>query len=105
MKPDGAATVRPDTVVTAWRHIAACHAAASAALERALGERHGLGVSDFEVLERHGLVERCACDMDRRGIYVVLTDAGQRRHAEAVPTHREVLTRMLPADLAGAGAR
>src|SRR2546430_8308477 len=32
--------------------MSACHAAACAALERELGERHGLGVSDFEVLER-----------------------------------------------------
>src|ERR1700683_2256200 len=41
-----------DSVVTAWREMAACHAAACAALERELGEQHGLGVSDFEVLER-----------------------------------------------------
>jgi DNA-binding MarR family transcriptional regulator len=122
-----------DQVVTAWREMAACHAAACAALERELGERHGLGVSDFEVLERlaesdgrkfraqdlaeavhlsqsalsrlvdrlarHGLVERCGCDVDRRGIYVVLTEAGERRHAEAVPTHRDVLARHLPASM------
>jgi len=122
-----------DKVVTAWREMAACHAAACAALERELGERHGLGVRDFEVLERlaesdgrkfraqdlaeavhlsqsalsrlvdrlarHGLVERCGCDVDRRGIYVVLTEAGERRHAEAVPTHRGVLARHLPASM------
>ena len=120
-----------DAVVTAWRQVAACHAAACAALEHELGERHGLGVSDFEVLERlaesaehkaraqdlaeavhlsqsalsrlvdrlvrHGLVERCVCDMDRRGVFVVLTAAGEQRHAEAVATHREVLARVLPA--------
>ncbi len=45
-------SVTQDSVVTAWREMAACHAAACAALERELGERHGLGVSDFEVLER-----------------------------------------------------
>ena len=88
----------------------ACHAAICAALERELGDRHGLGVSDFEVLDRlaecpdaqcrsqdlaesvhlsqsalsrlvdrlvkNALVERCACDDDRRGIYVVLTAGG-----------------------------
>jgi DNA-binding MarR family transcriptional regulator len=129
--PDAIWGTGPDTVVTAWREIAACHAAVCAALERELGDRHGLGVSEFEVLERlaespecksraqdladsvhlsqsalsrlvdrltrNGLVERCACDMDRRGVYVVLTDAGGRRHAEAVPTHRDVLARLLPA--------
>ena len=39
-------------MVTAWRAIAASHAAACAALERELGKRHDLGVSEFEVLDR-----------------------------------------------------
>jgi len=122
-------------VVSAWRALAARHAAVSAALERELGERHGLGVTEFEVLERlaedqehqfraqelaeavhlsqsalsrligrleqHGLVERSLCDLDRRGIYVCLTEAGRRRHAEALPTQRAVLA----ATLAAPGAR
>jgi DNA-binding MarR family transcriptional regulator len=117
-------------VVIAWREIAACHAATCAALERELGERHGLGVSDFEVLARlaeadehkfraqdlaeavhlsqsalsrlvdrlarHGLVNRCICDMDRRGIFVELTETGRRRYEEAAPTHREILGRTVP---------
>jgi DNA-binding MarR family transcriptional regulator len=121
----------PGDVVTAWRDMVACHAAICAALERELGERHGLGVSDFEVLDRlaespecqcraqdlaesvhlsqsalsrlvdrlvkNALVERCACDMDRRGIYVVLTAEGLRRQAEAAVTHRDILARLLPA--------
>jgi DNA-binding MarR family transcriptional regulator len=116
--------------VTAWRALAASHATVTAALERELGERHGLGVSEFEVLERlaedeehkfrvqelaesvhlsqsalsrligkleqHGLVERSLCDLDRRGIYVCLTEAGRRRHAGAQPTHRAVLAATLP---------
>ena len=123
--------VQPE--VTAWRAIAASHAAASAALEHELGKRHGLGVSEFEVLDRlaeranrdfraqeladavhlsqsalsrlidrlvkNGLVERCLCGEDRRGIYVTLTPAGRDRHAEAAPTHREVLASVLPASL------
>jgi hypothetical protein len=57
-------------------------------------------------LARHGLVERCGCEGDRRGVYVVLTEAGQQRHAEAVPTHRGVLARLLPPSmLATAGNR
>ena len=116
-------------IVSAWRALAARHAAVSAALERELGERHGLGVTEFEVLERlaedqehkfrvqelaeavhlsqsalsrligrleqHGLVERSLCDLDRRGIYVCLTEAGRRRHAEALPTQRAVLAAAL----------
>jgi DNA-binding MarR family transcriptional regulator len=133
---DNVVTATQDHVVTAWREMSACHAAACAALERELGERHGLGISDFEVLERlaesdgrkfraqdlaeavhlsqsalsrlvdrlarHGLVERCGCDVDRRGVYVVLTEAGEQRHAEAVPTHRDVLARHLPASMLSA---
>jgi hypothetical protein len=72
----------PDQMVSAWRALAASHAAVCSALERELGERHGLGVSDFEVL-------------DRRGIYVTLTEAGRLRHAEAAPTHRDVITGVL----------
>ena len=120
-------------MVRAWRALAARHAAVCSALERELGERHGLGVSDFEVLERlaesnghrfraqelaeavhlsqsalsrlidrlekDGLVARCLCGEDRRGIYVTLTPAGRDRHAEAAPTHREVLASVLPAGL------
>src|SRR5262249_25688364 len=39
-------------LVDQWRALVACHAAVSAALEHDLGERHGLGVTEFEVLER-----------------------------------------------------
>ena len=116
-------------LVSRWRALVASHAAVSAALEHDLGERHGLGVTEFEVLERlaedpghlfrvqelaesvhlsqsalsrligrlerHGLVQRSLCDNDRRGIYVCLTDAGRRRHAEALPTQRAVLAATL----------
>src|SRR5690349_4433329 len=88
----------------AWRGLLAKHAEVSCALERDLQERHGLGMSEFEVLEllveagpealrmqrlaesvylsqsalsrvigrleRDGLVSRCLCAEDRRGIYV-----------------------------------
>jgi DNA-binding MarR family transcriptional regulator len=122
-----------EPVVSAWRAIAASHAAACAALEREMGKRDGLGVSEFEGfdrlaesgrsdfrsqelaeavhlsqsalsrlidrLEKDGLVARCLCGEDRRGIYVTLTPAGRDRHAEAAPTHREVLASVLPAGL------
>ena len=121
-----------DPVVSAWRAIAASYHAVTCELEQELG-RHGLGVSEFEVLDRlaerpernfraqelagavhlsqsalsrlidrleaGGLVERCLCGEDRRGIYVTLTPVGRDRHAEAAPTHREVLASVLPAEL------
>jgi DNA-binding MarR family transcriptional regulator len=134
---DQAARDSMPQVVSAWRALTASHAAVCAALERELGERHGLGVSDFEVLDRlaeneehkfrvqdladavhlsqsalsrlvgrleqHGLVQRSLCDLDRRGIYVCLTDAGRQRHAEALPTQRAVLSATMLADPTGAG--
>jgi DNA-binding MarR family transcriptional regulator len=127
-----AADEAPGPVVSTWRAIAASHAAAMTALDHELA-RQGLGVSEFEVLDRlsesrehkfraqeladavhlsqsalsrlidrlekNGLVERGLCGEDRRGIYVVLTPAGLRRHAEAAPVHREVLARTLSPEL------
>jgi DNA-binding MarR family transcriptional regulator len=42
-------------------------------------------------LERDGLLERKACDQDRRSLFVALTDAGRERYAAARPTQRRVL--------------
>jgi DNA-binding MarR family transcriptional regulator len=39
-------------LVAEWRELLARHAATVGALERALGEQHDLGMSEFEVLER-----------------------------------------------------
>jgi DNA-binding MarR family transcriptional regulator len=39
-------------LVDAWRQLSAAHAAVVDALERELQERHGLTVSEFEVLQR-----------------------------------------------------
>ncbi|MEV8633298.1 MarR family transcriptional regulator [Streptosporangium sp. NPDC051023] len=115
-----------ESVVHAWRDVLAKHAATSCALERELSERHHLGMSEFEVLERMveggqekyrvqevadavhlsqsacsrliarlekaGLVCRGMCEADRRGVFVLITPEGRARHAEAVSTHRAVLT-------------
>jgi DNA-binding MarR family transcriptional regulator len=42
-------------------------------------------------LERDGLVERKACEQDRRSLFVALTTGGRRRYADAKPTQRRVL--------------
>ncbi|MGV9304728.1 MULTISPECIES: MarR family winged helix-turn-helix transcriptional regulator [unclassified Nonomuraea] len=114
-----------EAVVRAWHDVLAKHAKAQCALERELGEKHDLGASEFEVLDRivssdcrkfrvqeladevhlsqsalsrvvarlekAGLVSRGVCDMDRRGVFVWITDEGLGRHAAARPTHRAVL--------------
>jgi len=126
---------RDEAVKAAWHALISAKVASWNALERELGESHGLGVSDFEVLdylagrpdgcrsqsladavhlsqsalsrladrlERHGLVARNNCVDDRRGIFVVLTEAGERRHAEVAPVAREVLAGTLPPRLIAA---
>ena len=40
------------SLAAAWRELLTRHATTWCALERELGERHGLGVTEFEVLER-----------------------------------------------------
>src|SRR6202161_2877954 len=123
---------RAAAVKAAWRALISAKVASWNARDRELGESHGLGVSDFEVLdyladrpdgcrsqsladavhlsqsalsrladrlERHGLVQRGNCVDDRRGINLVLTDAGQDKHARALRTYCEVLSGTLPPEL------
>jgi DNA-binding MarR family transcriptional regulator len=49
----GVPTVPDDSALVAtWRGVAQCHAKVSGALDRALEKEHGIGLSEFEVLER-----------------------------------------------------
>jgi DNA-binding MarR family transcriptional regulator len=47
-----AATARDDGLVESWRDLMERHARVTGALECVLQDEHGLGVSEFEVLER-----------------------------------------------------
>src|ERR671922_99930 len=51
-------TVREQALVDSWRELINRHARVTGALERALQEEHGLGVSEFEVLERLALPDK-----------------------------------------------
>jgi DNA-binding MarR family transcriptional regulator len=46
-------------------------------------------------LEGDGLVTRCMCPQDRRGIFVDITDAGRTRYEAARPAHRAALAEAL----------
>ena len=50
-------------LVEQWRGVAQCHAKVSGALEKALERDHGIGLSEFEVLER---LVTCDCDDGKR---------------------------------------
>ncbi len=117
------------TLVGRWRELLAQHAAVSGALDHRLQTDHGIGLSEFETLdrladadceqyrmvdlardmylsqsalsravarlERLGLISRCMCPDDRRGIFVSLTEAGVQLHAEARETQHDVLAETL----------
>ena len=54
----------PDSaLIDQWRGVAQCHAKVSCALEKALERDHGIGLSEFEVLER---LATCDCADGRR---------------------------------------
>ena len=119
----------PTALVGRWRDLLDKHAMVSCALEKELQNRHRIGLSEFETLdrlvdadcetyrmsdlasdiylsqsalsravarlERDDLVSRSMCSDDRRAIFVCLTDKGRALHAEAAPTHREILDQLL----------
>ena len=48
-----------DQLAGEWRDLLARHARTTSALDRELSERHGLGMSEFEVLEQLAAVDTC----------------------------------------------
>lgn len=64
--------------------LGACVQLSQSALSRVVGR-----------LETDGLVTRAMCAVDRRGIYVRLTEQGLETHAKAQVTHRAVLAEHL----------
>ncbi len=122
-----ASPARASAPVDEWREMLDRHAKVSCALEKSLQDEHGIGLSEFEILDRlvdancgkyrmsdlaqdiylsqsalsravarlekDGLVTRAMCTDDRRAIFVCLTGNGAMLHRDALPTHREVLTR------------
>src|SRR5258708_39019137 len=54
-------TTRESVLLNEWRVLAERHARVNGALERGLHETHGLGVSEFEVLDHLVSSEECSC--------------------------------------------
>ncbi|TCO65033.1 MarR family winged helix-turn-helix transcriptional regulator [Actinocrispum wychmicini] len=97
----------------ALSHLAASEESNCSVRMQELAEALGLNQSSVSRLvarlEDAGLSERDICELDRRGIYTMITPAGQARLVEAEPTYRETLTAALDKataspDLAGAVA-
>lgn len=66
-------------LVESWRELLQRHARVSGALERALQDEHGLGVSEFEVLEQLALVEDDDCRMHDLAAAVHLSQSALSR--------------------------
>src|SRR3954465_3666774 len=68
------------SLVETWRGVALCHAKVSAALDKALEREHGLGLSEFEVLERLATAEEAAgCRMQDLAGAVCLSQSALSR--------------------------
>ena len=88
-------------IVTEWRSLAARHAAVCAALERELSARHGLGLSEFEVLERLAETEQAKFRVQELAEAVHLSQSTLSRLIARLEQHGLVQRSMCDADRRG----
>jgi DNA-binding MarR family transcriptional regulator len=72
-------TAGEEGLVESWRELLWRHARVSGALERTLQDEHGLGVSEFEVLEQLAVAERDGCRMQELADVVHLSQSALSR--------------------------
>ena len=75
----GVNTAGTEELVEQWRGLMARHAAVSCALGQELGDRHGIGVHEFEVLERLAASERGQCRIQELSESVSLSQSALSR--------------------------
>jgi DNA-binding MarR family transcriptional regulator len=68
-----------ESLVTAWRELATRYAACSCALERELQERHGIGMSEFEVIDRLAVADQAKLRMQELAELVHLSQSALSR--------------------------
>jgi DNA-binding MarR family transcriptional regulator len=86
-------------LVGQWRELLERHARTTSALERRLQHEHGLGVSEYEVLER--LVGRKDCRMQELAEEVHLSQSALSRVVARLETDGLVTRGMCPSDRRG----
>jgi DNA-binding MarR family transcriptional regulator len=74
-------------LVTEWREILDRHARVSCALTQALEHQHGLGMSEFEVLERLADEGECAVRMQEVAEHVHLSQSALSRVVDRLEKH------------------
>jgi DNA-binding MarR family transcriptional regulator len=96
---------RDRDVVGAWQELAERHARVVMALERSLGEEHGLGVSEFEVLERLATSEGDQCRMQELGGSSNLSQSALSRVVGRLEAEGLVTRAICPEDRRGIRAK
>jgi DNA-binding MarR family transcriptional regulator len=88
-------------LVDAWRELLERHAGATSSLERRLQHDHGLGVSEYEVLERLAAATKEALRMQELAEAVCLSQSALSRVVARLETDGLVERGMCPEDRRG----
>ena len=96
------AAMTPDTeLVEAWRELLERHARTTSALERRLQHEHGLGVSEYEVLDRLACSGKDDCRMQELAEAVHLSQSALSRVVARLEADGLVTRGMCPSDRRG----
>jgi DNA-binding MarR family transcriptional regulator len=91
-------------LVDSWRELLERHARVSGALERTLQDEHGLGVSEFEVLEQLARLEEDSCRMQKLADAVHLSQSALSRVIGRLESEGLVVRAICPHDRRGIDA-
>jgi DNA-binding MarR family transcriptional regulator len=101
MRPHGIIAVVETELVEAWRGLLERHARTTSALERRLQHEHGLGVSEYEVLERLAASDKDAQRMQELAEAVYLSQSALSRVVARLEADGLVERGMCPEDRRG----
>jgi len=94
-------TVEPTEIVDVWHELLDRYARSVSALERALEHEHGLGVSEYEVLERLASSERSDVRMQELAEAVHLSQSALSRVVGRLESEDLVVRKMCAQDRRG----
>jgi DNA-binding MarR family transcriptional regulator len=94
-------TVEPTEIVDVWHELLDRYARSVSALERALEHEHGLGVSEYEVLERLASSERSDLRMQELAEAVHLSQSALSRVVGRLESEDLVVRKMCAQDRRG----
>jgi DNA-binding MarR family transcriptional regulator len=92
-------------LVARWRDLAACYSSVRSALDRELEERHGLGMSEFEALDRLSEADHCSQRMQELGEAMYLSQSALSRVVGRLEREGLVMREMCADDRRGVYVR